>query len=81
MRRSLYKTISACLMAGSFAVGVWVTYLETQVANYVVTLNPSQTQVNISTMSVLFSVALFLCGALFSAGLAMGLNLIELEKK
>jgi hypothetical protein len=43
--------------------------------------NPSQTQVGVNTQSVLYSVILFVRGAFFSSGLAMGLNLIELDKK
>ena len=81
MRRRLYKTIAAVLMAGSFIVGVLTYSMENNAANYEVTLNPSQTAVNIATQTALYSIILFLCGSFFSAGLAMALNLIELEKK
>lgn len=68
-------------MMGSLVIGAYIYSLEVGIANYSVTLNPTQTQVNIATTTALYSVIIFLCGAFFSAGLSMLLNLIELEKK
>jgi len=81
MRRRLYGTIAICIMVGSFVIGAWIYALEVGIANYAVTLSPSQTQVYITTQTALYSIILFVCGALFSAGLSMAVNLIELEKK
>jgi hypothetical protein len=48
---------------------------------FALTLNPSKTQVFVSTTTALYSIIIFICGALFSAGLSMLLNLIRPEKK
>ena len=55
--------------------------MEVGAADYAVTLNPSKTQVFVSTTTALYSIIIFICGALFSAGLSMLLNLIRPEKE
>jgi ABC-type sugar transport system permease subunit len=81
MRRRLYGFIAAGILLASLAVGAMVYSWEVGASNYTVTLNPSQTAVDVKTTTALYSIVIFLCGAFFSAGLAMLLNLIELEKR
>ena len=80
MKRRLYATIAIAAMAVSVAVGALVYSWENSASNYTITLNPSQTAVDVRTTTALYSVIIFLCGAFFSAGLAMVLNLVKLEK-
>ena len=80
MKRRLYATIAIAVMAASIAVGALVYSWENSASNYTITLNPSQTAVDVRTTTALYSIIIFLCGAFFSAGLAMVLNLVKLEK-
>lgn len=80
MKRRLYATIAIAVMAVSITVGALVYSWENSASNYTITLNPSQTAVDVRTTTALYSVVLFLCGAFFSAGLAMVLNFVKLEK-
>jgi len=80
VKRRLYATIAIAVMAVSITVGALVYSWENSASNYTITLNPSQTAVDVRTTTALYSVVLFLCGAFFSAGLAMVLNFVKLEK-
>ena len=80
MKRRLYATIAIAVMAVSITVGALVYSWENSASNYTITLNPSQTAVDVRTTTALYSIIIFLCGAFFSAGLAMALNLVKLEK-
>jgi hypothetical protein len=81
LKRRLYGVLAACILLASVIVGSLVYSWEAGASNYTITLNPSQTAVNVKTTTALYSVIIFICGAFFSAGLAMVLNLVELEKK
>lgn len=81
MKRRLYGTIAMCILAASVIIGAFVYSWEVGAANYTITLNPSQTAVDVKTTTALYAIIIFLCGAFFSAGLSMVLNLITLDKK
>lgn len=68
-------------MVLSGILGARIYMLEVGASNYSITLGPSQTQVNVSTTDALYSIIIFLCGALFSAGLSMLAGLLTPEKK
>ena len=81
MNRRLYKITALALIAVSFALGVRVYLLDVGNYAYAITLNPSQTQVYVSTSTALYSIIIFVCGALFSTGLSMLVALIQPDKK
>ena len=81
MRRRLYGYIAAGILLASIAIGAMVYSWEVDASNYTVTLNPSQTAVNVKTTTAFYSIIIFLCGAFFSAGLSMILNLVKLDNK
>ena len=81
VRRRLYKILAVALIVISVILGVRVYLLDVGIYGYAFTLNPSQTQVYISTSTALYSIIIFVCGALFSAGIAMILELFKPERE
>ena len=81
VRRRVYKLAAGSLIAIGFLLGVRVYFLDVGDYSYAFTLNPSQAQVYISTSTAMYSIVIFVCGALFSAGIAMVLELVKPEKE
>lgn len=81
MKRRRYKIVAVALLSVSFLLGVRVYFLDVGTYSYAFALSPSAAQVYISTSTALYSIVLFVCGALFSAGIAMVLELVKPEKE
>ncbi len=79
--RLTYFSVALLIVLVSGGLGILFYTLDVGNYSYLFTIYPSQTKVDISTSNTVLSIAIFICGAVFSTGLSMIINLLQFDKK